>query len=228
MLVNPELRDIRVPVPEFLRYVGALVLLKVGLLISWTIVAPPYYRPVIYPQDADGMERWNGACELLPPGTLPFALSLLFVHLIVIQFGIYLCYRSRGVSQVYTEGQSIGFILWQDVQMTIIGVMVGALVYPFSSEARGSSALVFAVVKWLAPMSVNATVVALLFVPKMLGWCMQQGARGTRSLPTLPQAYAPACKPTCSSIVAPFEAADEPRRGPSSPATLRAGTQFAS
>jgi hypothetical protein len=167
LLVNPELRDIRVPLPVFLRYVGALVLVHVALLAAWTVMARPYYRFELYDREADGIQIWYGSCELLPPGALPFAVSLLVIELVLIQFGIYLCSRSRNVNPRYSEAKSIAFILWEFLQMVFIGLMVGALVYPFGDNG---DPLTFFVVKWLAPMSVNITVTALMFVGKVVEW----------------------------------------------------------
>jgi hypothetical protein len=167
LLVNPQMRDIRVPLLGFLRYVGALVLVHVALLTAWTIMAPPYYRFEVFQRAQDGFETWHGTCELLPEGALPFALSLLGIELVVIQFGIYLCNQSRNVHSRYSEAKSIAFILWEFLQMTSIGLTVGVLVYPFSPSGHP---VTFFMVKWLAPASVNITVTALMFVGKVVEW----------------------------------------------------------
>jgi hypothetical protein len=165
LLVNPAMRDIRVPLHVFLRYVGALVRLHVALLTAWTVQAPPYYRLEIF--DRDDLHIWHGSCELLPTGAMAYPIVLLTIELVLIQFGIYLCNRSRNVNPRYSEGKSIAFILWEFVQMTFIGLMVGALIYPFGANG---DPVTFFLVKWLAPMSVNITVTALMFVSKVVEW----------------------------------------------------------
>jgi len=178
LLVNPELRDIRVPLLVFLRYVGALVLVHVALLTAWTVMAPPYYRFELFDHNADGSQIWHGACELLPEGALPYAVSLLGVELVLIQFGIYLCNRSRNVNPRYSEAKSIAFILWEFLQMTSIGLVVGALVYPFGENGHP---ITFFVVRWLAPVSVNITVTAFMFVGKVVEWWT-----GKNKMPNIP------------------------------------------
>ena len=168
LLVNPTMRDIRVPIHHYLRYVGVFVVLNAAILLAWTLSAPPYYRLEIFEPSAVGQkERWHGACEVLPDGALPYALTLLTLHLVLIYFGIYLCNRSRKVHAKYSEGKSIAFILWQYTQMTLLGILVGAMVYPFT--ASGSPTAYF-IVRWLEPLSVNSTIVVLLFAGRMVEW----------------------------------------------------------
>jgi len=195
LLVNPAMRDIRVPLPVFLRHVGALVLLHVALLTAWTVNAPPYYRIEVF--DRDDLHIWHGSCDLLPAGATPYPIALLSIELALIQFGIYLCNRSRNVNPRYSEGKSIAFILWEFLQMTFIGIMVGALVYPFA--ATGNPITVF-LVKWLAPMSVNITVTALMFVSKVFEWYNQR--REMRQL-ALPAAALDLAKRNSGSISTP-------------------------
>jgi len=176
LLVNPAMRDIRVPLPVFLRYVGALVLLHVALLTAWTVNAPPYYRTEVF--DRDGLHIWHGSCDLLPAGATPYPIALLSIELALIQFGIYLCNRSRNVNPRYSEGKSIAFILWEFLQMTSIGLVVGALVYPFGENGHP---ITFFVVRWLAPVSVNITVTAFMFVGKVVEWWT-----GKNKMPNIP------------------------------------------
>mmetsp|Transcript_14072 Transcript_14072/g.38192 ORF Transcript_14072/g.38192 Transcript_14072/m.38192 type:complete len:243 (-) Transcript_14072:168-896(-) len=95
--------------------------------------------------------------------------------MLLVQYGMYLCNRSRRVDTRYTEGRSIAIILAQYMQMSLIGVTVGVLVYPFS---EGGLPTTFFFVKWVAPMSVYTTIVALLLVRPMVEWW--RGARESK------------------------------------------------
>ena len=193
LFVNPEMRDVKVPLSMFLRFVGAIVLLNVSILVPWTAIAPPYYRLEIYSNLDEGLEEWRGSCELLPRGSLPYAITMVAIHLALIYAGLFLSHRSRNVNVRYTEGKSIDFILWQYVQMMMIAVTAGALAYPFSSHG---SPIAFFWVKIAVPMSLYVTVMASLLLHHVVVYRMSKEERTALSIGShTSDTIAPVCMP---------------------------------
>ena len=166
IMVNPSMREVRVPLSEFLKFIGALVLFDVIALVLWTAVVPPYYRVEVYVADEyTGLETWHGSCDLIPEGSATIAIVLFLKHFMLVALGSYLCHRSRHVSRRYSDGHALSFVLAGHVERTAGGVVIGWFIYPFTEQG---SPIAFFLVQWLIVMGAVMTLAFFIFAWRLL------------------------------------------------------------
>jgi ABC-type phosphate transport system substrate-binding protein len=195
VLVNPTLRDVKVPAFHFFLLVGFVTTVTVLLLATWSAVAPPYYRLEVHLPGEDGLEKWYGGCELFPDGVIVFPLLLVIVQLVVMLNGAYFCYLARNLNPIYAESRSIANSISSFLITHVIAVTVGGMSYPFAQS--GGSPMLFFATRWLAPLISCCTTIAILYVPRVALWYKLSRGRqvnfargGTVAIVVPPRAHA--------------------------------------
>jgi len=165
VLINPTMRDIRIHASSLLKYICASLLFDVAVLMPWTVVSPPFYRIKVFATGADGVESWHGSCDVVPSGAEPYVVVLFAKAILIVLFGIYLCGRSRGIRSLYSEGTAMMFVLTSYLQTTVVSIIIGWAIYPFT---EWGSPVGFLLIKWFMPLTHCTTICIFIFGARLI------------------------------------------------------------
>ena len=162
LLINPEMRDVRVRAWQFIKYVGALVLVDVILLVAWMLVAPPFYRVESFLSEGAGdAQIWHASCDILPSGSIGFALALFIKQMALIGFGIRLCNRARRLDKAYSDAQSMSFLLSGHMERSATLICLGWFLWPF---VQSGTPVGFFLLKWLTQLAGVLSTTFFIFI----------------------------------------------------------------
>jgi ABC-type phosphate transport system substrate-binding protein len=161
IMINPTLREVRVPLRVFVGVVAVSVVVDAVALAVWMGVAPPYYRLELFVHGTDGgVETWRGACQVLPDGSEAPAAFLMTKQSLVVAFGLYLCLAARDVPQRYSDVAVTTFLLAGHLERTVCALLVGGLLFPIADY--GSATVCF-LLQWCVQTAAVLGVAVALF-----------------------------------------------------------------
>ena len=186
LLINPAMRTVRSRVRHYLLWVVALHLADVLLLVAWSAVAPPFYRVEVFISDAPTRaETWHGSCEILPHGSQPFAVALLLKQLGTVLFGLYLCSGTRHLSETYSDGPAMSFVLSSYIERTLTAFLLCLFLYPFTSSGSPMAFFLLKVFVMAGDVITTAVFIFVWRLAKLWDELRQQKMEKLRQSPEL-------------------------------------------
>jgi len=168
VLINPTMRDVKVPAIHYFLVVAFVTSVTVLLLAIWSAVAPPYYRLEVHLPDENGIEKWYGGCELFPNDNILFPIALSVVQLAVMLNAAYFCYLARKLNPLYAESRAIAHSISSFLIPHVATVVIASMSYPFSQA--GGSPTIYLASRWLASLISCCATIGILYVPRVAQW----------------------------------------------------------
>lgn len=154
---NPSFRKIRVTEQDVLVPFFVLSFLNFGLLLGWTLTDPLQFQRL--PVDADPLNTY-GTCRFEKNGTAALAVATVAVNFGAIILACIQAYRSREISDEFSESKYVGLTVASWLQVFVVGFPVMFLV----SENPTATYFLRSSIIFVACMSL----LLFIFVPKVL------------------------------------------------------------
>ena len=161
---KPEVDMIMLQPVHFAKTLGALLLVNVTILLTWTFVAPLKWTRV-EGESKDAFDRStdsHATCSPEPRSVLPFLLTLIIFNLGVLIVANVFAYKSKDVSIEYQENRYIAISMASILQAWAMGIPI-LIVVKDNPQARYF-------VKVAIIFVTCSAILLLMFVPKMFSY----------------------------------------------------------
>jgi len=124
---NTKLKRITITSRQLALTCFALLCVECGIILAWQVIDPLLYVRKTTVTDAIGNRVESvGGCE--SDNSSSFLLPLVIVHLTVLFYGNYLCWKARKIEDKFAETQTIALVLVSLLQILVLAIPVMILV----------------------------------------------------------------------------------------------------
>ncbi|KAL1524858.1 hypothetical protein AB1Y20_019738 [Prymnesium parvum] len=156
--LNPAKRVV-ITQPQMFARVLLLLLIECGLCLLISIHTPMHYEVSVVSSNAQNIvTESRGQCVADSKIWLYFAAIIALQGSFLI-YGNWLVYAMRAVPSEFNEGKFIGFSLANNMQTTLIAVLLCFMTY--------DSPTIFFIMRWIAVFLVETCTLMLMFIPKI-------------------------------------------------------------
>jgi len=160
IFLNPKIGQGPVKVQDMLLAVTLFLTLNLGVLMALQVDSPLYYRVNIVSETSWGyLTESRGGCTA-DSGVWMWLAMLIGVHGSLLVYGNLLTYQLRNVPSEFNEGKYVGFSLANNLQTTILALM---LLFLVSENPTVAFITKFFEVYWSATVTL-----LMMFVPKVI------------------------------------------------------------
>jgi len=118
-----DMRRIRISIPETVGMIGGVLLLDVTVLTVWTLVDPlQWQRNILTTDKYQNPLTSEGYCT--SHHWMIFAGIIASLHLSLLGFASWLCYKARDIPSKFNEGKMVAIAMFSNLQIFIIGLPV--------------------------------------------------------------------------------------------------------
>jgi 7 transmembrane sweet-taste receptor of 3 GCPR len=157
-------RRIKVGFKDILPYASVLMIVVLGILVSWQAVDPFIWTRTVQLEDSDGLALESyGECS--SDEGWSFLVSLLCFQLVYLMYALVLCWQTKDIPTDFAESNYVSLCVMCIFQVSILAIPIAAMVRDDSTA--------FYFVRACAVFLQNFTVLCLMFIPKM--WRVFQG-----------------------------------------------------